>query len=230
MAIPSSSCRLISAERAVGSGLELDGEVLQLSAFTSDETAPRTRVARPSRRAKRAGDGLPLHALHRHPLLPRRRHARAAPLRDCDRHPARPHLYGPRLQGPDDRSEEASALVDGAVTTRGIGPGTLTLGTGNGGAFTSRGFRARLAEHGITHRRGGYRDPESQAVIESWFGALKERLVWRSEFETLEHARKKIGDYTDGYHQRPHSGLGSRTPTDVRRTCEGRQRLQKTAA
>ena len=52
-----------------------------------------------------------------------------------------------------------------------------------------RAFRARLAEHGITHRRGGYRDPESQAFIESWFSKLKQRCVWREEFETLDQAR-----------------------------------------
>lgn len=34
----------------VGSGLLVDEEVLQLSAFTSDGSGPRTRVARPSRR------------------------------------------------------------------------------------------------------------------------------------------------------------------------------------
>jgi putative transposase len=128
------------------------------------------------------------------------------------------------------RAEEATALVDRAVCERGIARSSLTLGTDNGSAFTSRGFRARLADHQITHRRGGYRDPESQAFIESWFGKLKERLVWRSEFETLEQARKEIAAYIDRYHHRPHSGLGYRTPTDVRKTWEDGQRLQKTAA
>ncbi len=128
------------------------------------------------------------------------------------------------------RTEEAIALVDRAVAARGIRSGCLTLGTDNGSAFTSRGFRERLAGHGVTHRRGGYRDPESQAFIESWFGKLKERLVWRSEFETLEQAREEIAAYIDRYHGRPHSGLGYRTPADVRRTWENGQRLQKTAA
>ena len=128
------------------------------------------------------------------------------------------------------RSEEAIALVEGAVAVRGIRPGSLTLGTDNGSAFTSRGFRERLAAHGVTHRRGGYRDPESQAFIESWFGKLKERLVWRSEFETLEQAREEIAAYVERYHERPHSGLGYRTPADVRRTWEDGQRLQKAAA
>jgi putative transposase len=85
-------------------------------------------------------------------------------------------------------------------------------------AFTSRAFRARLAEHGITHRRGGYRDPESQAFIESRFSKLKQRCVWREEFETLDEARYKIGAYVDRYHHRPHSRLPYRTPREVAAT------------
>ena len=90
--------------------------------------------------------------------------------------------------------------------------------TDNGTALTARAFRAWLAEHGITHRRGGYRDPESQAFIESWFSKLKERCVWREEFETLDQARAVIGVYIDGYHHRPHSGLAYRTPREVAAT------------
>jgi putative transposase len=128
------------------------------------------------------------------------------------------------------RTDEAITLVDQAIDARSIEPGCLTLGTDNGSAFTSRRFRKRLVEHGVTHRRGGYRDPESQAFIESWFGKLKERLVWRSEFETLDQARKEIAAYIDSYHQRPHSGLRYRTPADVRQTWDDGQRLAKTAA
>lgn len=50
------------------------------------------------------------------------------------------------------RATEATAVIDDAVADRRIDPGTLTLGTDNGTAFTSRAFRARLAEHGIVHR------------------------------------------------------------------------------
>jgi transposase InsO family protein len=44
-----------------------------------------------------------------------------------------------------------------------VGRGQLTLGTNNGSQFTSRDFRRRLSARGVTHRRGGDRDPESQA-------------------------------------------------------------------
>ena len=94
------------------------------------------------------------------------------------------------------------------------------MGSDNGTAFTSRAFRARLADHGITHRRGGYRDPESQAFIESWFSKLKLRLIWREEFETLDQARAAITDYINGYHHRPHSGLAYRTPREVAATWQ----------
>jgi len=128
------------------------------------------------------------------------------------------------------RADEAITVIERAAAMHAIGPGELTLGSDNGSAFTARRFRARLAELGIRHRRGGYRDPESQAFIESWFGKLKEREVWLNEYETLDDARRGIGGYVDRYHHRPHSGLNYRTPDEVRRTWEDQQQLQKQAA
>src|SRR4051794_11543391 len=116
------------------------------------------------------------------------------------------------------RAPEAIAVIDNAALERGLAPGTLTLGTDNGSAYTSRKFRGRLSEHGITHRRGGYRDPESQAFIESWFSKLKLRCIWREEFETLDQARAAIGAYIESYHHRPHSGLAYKTPAEVAQT------------
>jgi hypothetical protein len=56
---------------------------------------------------------------------------------------------------------------------------------------------------------------ESQAFIESWFGQFTKRLAWRSEWESLDQARKEIDNYIDAYHHRPHSGLAYRTPVEV---------------
>jgi putative transposase len=116
------------------------------------------------------------------------------------------------------RAAEAIAVLDTAVADRRISSGTLTLGTDNGSALTATAFRARLAELGIAHRRGGYRDPESQAFIESWFEKLKRRCVWREEFETLDQARHVIAGYVERYHHRPHSRLAYRTPREVAAT------------
>ncbi len=128
------------------------------------------------------------------------------------------------------RADEAIAVVDQAANAHGIEPGELTLGSDNGSAFTARRFREKLGKLEIRHRRGGYRDPESQAFIESWFGKLKEREVWLNEYETLDDARRGIGGYVDCYHHRHHSGLNYRTPHEVARTWENHQPLQRHAA
>jgi len=105
----------------------------------------------------------------------------------------------------------------------------LTLGTDNGSQFTSRDFRRHLSARGVIHRRGGYRDPESQAFIESWFGQFKKRCAWRAEWETIDAARAEITRYVDAYHHRPHSGLGYRTPTEVAATWRNLPDLQTEA-
>ncbi|HEV2773603.1 MAG TPA: integrase core domain-containing protein [Thermoleophilaceae bacterium] len=62
--------------------------------------------------------------------------------------------------------------------------------------------------------------PSRRPFIESWFSKLKERLIWRSEFETLDQARAAIGAYVERYHHRPHQFLGYRSPKEVRQTWE----------
>jgi putative transposase len=121
------------------------------------------------------------------------------------------------------RAKEAIAVIERAVAEQGILPGMLTLGTDNGSAFTARATRIVLRALGVAHRRGGYRDPESQAFIESWFSKLKERLIWRMEFETLEELRAELAAYVERYHHRPHSGLNYLTPKEVRQTWDDAQ-------
>ena len=129
------------------------------------------------------------------------------------------------------RALEAIAVIEAAVRSEGILPGTLTLGTDNGSAFTARATRLVISGLGVRHRRGGYRDPESQAFIESWFRYLKERCVWRHEFETLDQAQEVIAAYINHYHDRPHSRLNYRTPAEVRQTWDDANgALQKQAA
>jgi putative transposase len=127
------------------------------------------------------------------------------------------------------RDDEAIAVVEAAVVARRVQPGQLTLGSDNGSQFTSRDFRKHLSARGIVHRRGGYRDPESQAFIESWFGQFKKRCAWRSQWESIDQARREIEQYVDEYHHRPHSGLGYRTPAEVAATWQDPQALHTPA-
>ena len=128
------------------------------------------------------------------------------------------------------RAQEAMEVIERSVQARGIRPDQLTLGTDNGSQFTARKTKALMPLLGVAHRRDGYRDPESQAFIESWFDKLKRREVWLNDYETLDDARLRIGRYVDRYHDRPHLSLNYRTPNEVARSWEEGQTVQKSAA
>jgi transposase InsO family protein len=130
----------------------------------------------------------------------------AAPARS----PAGGSTYGPGRRRRSAASSRASSI---AGCRRAGSPSGQTTAVSS-----PADFRKHLSARGVTHRRGGYRDPESQAFIESWFGQFKKRCAWRAEWETIEHARTEIADYIHRYHHRPHSGIGYRTPTEVAAT------------
>lgn len=68
------------------------------------------------------------------------------------------------------------------------------------------------------------------SVPAHWFDKLKRREVWLNDYETLDDGRLRIGRYVDRYHDRPHSGLGYRTPNEVARTWEEGQTVHGSAA
>ena len=54
--------------------------------------------------------------------------------------------------------------------------------------------------------------------FESWCRDVKERVIWRNEFETIDRARAAIGAYIDHSHDRPHVGIDDRAPKEVKQT------------
>jgi putative transposase len=128
------------------------------------------------------------------------------------------------------RAQEAISVIETAAAARGIEPGMLTIGTDNGAAFCANTTLEILRRLGIQHRRGGYRDPESQAFIEAWFSKLKEREVWPNQYQTLTDAETGIQRYIDRYHHRPHSNLAYQTPLEVAATWRNAQGPQKSPA
>jgi putative transposase len=69
----------------------------------------------------------------------------------------------------------------------------LTVGTDTAPRSPAARFAPGLAELGIVHRRDGYGDPDSRAFVESSFSTLKQRCIWRDDFEPLDEARHRIG-------------------------------------
>ncbi len=117
------------------------------------------------------------------------------------------------------RTEEALDAVEQAVLERlpeGSRETNLTLTTDNGTQFTSSRFIETLNRLGITHRRTAYHHPEGNSYIERFHRSLKEEEVWTAEYRSLEEARTSIARWIEEYnHDRPHRGVGNRTPHEA---------------
>ena len=92
----------------------------------------------------------------------------------------------------------------------------VTLTTDNGTQFTSTRFIETLNRLGITHRRTAYHHPEGNSYIERFHRSLKEEEVWTAEYRSLQEAWESIGRWIREYnHDRPHRGVGNRTPHEA---------------
>jgi putative transposase len=182
---------------------------------------PAPPVARPSSAAR----VLPRRAA-RQALAPRAdlglgRRARPVPPDGRDRllHP-RARRLAPRAALPGRRGDRARRTHRAAASRPARSPSAPTTGRPS----VRERSTSVLSVLGIVSRRGGYRDPESQAFIESWFSKLKELCVWLHEFETLDQAGEVIAAHIDRYHHRPHSDPDYRTPGRARPDLARRHR------
>ena len=115
--------------------------------------------------------------------------------------------------------QDALAAVEQSVLERlpeGSREASVTLTTDNGTQFTSTRFIETLNRLGITHRRTAYHHPEGNSYIERFHRSLKEEEVWTAEYRNVQEARESIGRWIREYnHDRPHRGVGNRTPHEA---------------
>jgi len=117
------------------------------------------------------------------------------------------------------RTEDALAAVEQAVLERlleGSRQANVTLTTDNGTQFTSSRFIETLDRLSITHQRTAYHYPEGNSCIERFRRSFKEEEVWTAEYRSLDEARTSIDCWIEQYdHDRPHRGIGNRTPREA---------------
>ena len=66
------------------------------------------------------------------------------------------------------------------------------------------------------HRCTAYHHPEGNSYIERFHRSLKEEEVWTAEYRNVEEARGSIARWIEEYnHDRPHCGVGNRTPNEA---------------
>lgn len=86
-----------------------------------------------------------------------------------------------------------------------------------GTQYTSQQVGEYLRQHHMRSSMGRTGQCWDNAMAESFFAALKNELIHRTAFPTVNHARKAVAFYIEVFYnrQRLHSGLGYRTPHEV---------------
>lgn len=109
-----------------------------------------------------------------------------------------------------------SAAIDMAARNNVIAPGAI-FHSDRGSNYTSDEFAKTLAKYGILQSVGQTGICYDNAMAESFFAALKNERVHRTQYPTRGHARKDIARYIEFRYntKRLHSGLGYRTPQEV---------------
>lgn len=109
-----------------------------------------------------------------------------------------------------------SAAIDMAVRNHTIAPRAI-FHSDRGSNYTSGEFAATLAGYDIRQSVGRTGICYDNAMAESFFAALKNERVHRTQYPTREHARKDLARYIEFRYntRRLHSGLGYRTPQEV---------------
>jgi len=91
-----------------------------------------------------------------------------------------------------------------------------------GSQYASLEYQRQLSKHGMEcsmSRKGNCWD---NSVTESFFGTLKEELVYRSTWENLPEAKNAIEDYIVSFYNRVriHSTLGNMSPVAYESSCQ----------
>jgi transposase InsO family protein len=89
--------------------------------------------------------------------------------------------------------------------------------TDRGSNYTSSQFARRLGYHKLRHSVGRTGICYDNSMAESFFAALKNERVYRTQYPTREHAYRDVARYIEFRYncRRRHSALQYRTPQQV---------------
>ena len=101
--------------------------------------------------------------------------------------------------------------------------GHLIHHSDRGAQYTSDDFREELARHGIECSMSAAANCSDNAVVESFFGALKRERVNRVRYRTRDEARADLFEYIEVFYNRKrrHGYLGNVSPADFEERSAG---------
>lgn len=108
------------------------------------------------------------------------------------------------------------AAIGMAVSNHPLADGAI-FHSDRGSNYTSGQFARTLENHGIRQSVGRTGICYDNAMAESFFAALKNERVHRTEYPTREHARRDVVRYIEFWYnaKRRHSGLKYKSPQQV---------------
>jgi putative transposase len=111
------------------------------------------------------------------------------------------------------------AALQMAIDTRRPAPGTLVHHSDRGVQYACDDYRRALADAEIVPSMSRKANCWDNAVVESFFSTLKQELVYRTTFKTLQDARAAFVQYIEGFYNRRrlHSSLGYLSPVEYER-------------
>jgi len=114
------------------------------------------------------------------------------------------------------RTELVEKALESALGQRSPSRGMLHH-SDRGSQYASASYSSMLAERGIEASMSRRGDCYDNAVVESFFGSLKQELVHHARWDDLAQARKELHDWIEVFYnrQRLHSSLGYRTPAEA---------------
>lgn len=115
------------------------------------------------------------------------------------------------------RTELVTEALDMAARNHDLGPDCI-MHSDHGTQYTSAEYMAKLADLGLRQSLGRTGVCWDNALAESFFATLKNERVYRTVYPTRKKAKKDIAHYIEIFYNRRriHSGLGYRTPHEVR--------------
>ena len=139
---------------------------------------------------------------------------RLAVIIDCSDRMVLAWRFGQRMV-----SEELQEMVREAVFrrfgTETQGAQTIEFLSDNGPEYACRKLRNVLQGFGMLICRTPRRSPESNGLVEAFFGGFKRDYVYQGELENREAVARKLPEWIEDYNQiAPHSALGMKSPTE----------------
>ena len=105
-----------------------------------------------------------------------------------------------------------------AIVMRRPKPG-LVHHSDRGSQYCSIDYQALLRSEGIVISMSGKGNCYDNAMVETFFKTLKSELIWRTIYQTRNHAENAIARYIDGFYNptRRHSALDYLSPAQFER-------------